>query len=209
MDVFCIHLPHRTDRMENIKKLQRFYPSINFHIVEGVRHERGATGCALSHQKIIRMAKEQKRPYVWVIEDDCKLLHANGVLLTYVNEIVKFIAANPNVGIVNGCGNLDPYQIDSVKPAGGMFFLKSPRVLTAHCIFYTAACYDAFLALDPSGDAIDESTNSMNMVYTFPFLATQVTSYSDISKKDADYDNISMSSRFITYTLKEEGFLNK
>lgn len=209
MEVFCIHLPHRADRMVNIRKLERFYPSINIRIVEGVRHERGLTGCLLSHKKIVRMAKEQKRPYVWVIEDDCKFLPSNGLLASYAKSVVDYLAANPHIDIVNGCGNLYEYQIDSVVPFRDMFFLKSPKVMATHCIFYSASCYDKILALDENSCAIDEYTNLMNMSYTFPFLGFQVVSFSDIAKKDVNYDNMISSNNFVTHTLMKDGFLHQ
>jgi len=85
--------------MENIKKLQKNYPSFNFILVNGIRDENGARGCLLSHQFIIRMAKQKKLPYVWVIEDDCTFLVTNGALITYARDITQAIA---DVDIVNG-----------------------------------------------------------------------------------------------------------
>ena len=202
MDVFCIHLPHRTDRMANIQKLQRFYPSLNIHVVEGIQHERGLTGCLLSHQKIVRMAKEQGRPYVWVIEDDCKLLPGNGTVISYVKRIASYLADNPTVGIVNGCGNLGEFKIDTIRAVGDMFFMTAPQVWATHCIFYSQSCYDAFLDLDP-GAIIDTETNKMKLVFTFPFLATQVTSFSDITKRDVNYENIIESRNYILHVLRE------
>ena len=203
MDVFCIHLPHRTDRMANIQKLHRLYPSLNIHVVDAIQHERGLTGCLLSHQKIVRMAKEQGRPYVWVIEDDCKLLPGNGTLVSYANKVAKYLAGNPGVGIVNGCGNLGEFKIDTIQAMGDMFFMTAPQVWATHCMFYSQSCYDGFLALDP-GVIIDTETNKMNMAFTFPFLATQVTSFSDIVKKDVNYDNIVMSRNYIAHVLREK-----
>lgn len=186
MDIYCIHLPHRTDRMENIKKLQKNYPSFNFIVVNGIRDENGARGCLLSHQFIIRMAKQKKLPYVWVIEDDCQFLVNNGVLSTYARDIVRFISG---VGIINGCGNLNNQDVSIVAKAGDMTFLYSPNVGTTHCILYGESCYDKMLSFDDTHVA-DKITNECKMVFTYPYLATQLPSYSDIEKKDVVYENI-------------------
>lgn len=193
--------------MDNINKLRRFYPSFNIHVVDGVQHERGLAGCLLSHQKIVRMAKEQNRPYVWVIEDDCKLLPGNGTLSVYVAKIAEYLSTNPEIGIVNGCGNLDEFKLNTITPSKDLFFLTAPKVWATHCIFYSRTCYDKFLELDANdpGIVIDNETNNMNMAFTFPFLATQVASFSDISKKDVNYDNIVVSRNYVAHILRKQG----
>lgn len=193
MDIYCIHLAHRTDRMENIKKLQRHYPSFNFIIVNGIRDENGARGCLLSHQYIIRLAKQKKLPYVWVIEDDCKFLVSNGALLTCARDIVRFI---PDVGIVNGCGNLNDSSIKVVSGSNDVTFLHSPDIGTTHCILYGESCYDKMLSYDSTHIA-DKITNECNMVFTYPYLATQLPSYSDIVGSDVSYDNIQASALYV------------
>ena len=200
MDIFCIHLPHRTDRMENIKRLQKNYPSFNFIVVNGIRDDNGARGCLLSHQAIIRMGKQKNLPYVWVIEDDCQFLVNNGVLATYARDIVGFI---PTVGIVNGCGNLTDPDVSIVAKSGSMTYLRSPFVGTTHCIVYGASCYDKMLGFDNTHIA-DIITNQCNMVFTYPYLATQLPSYSDIEKKDVAYDNIMKSMNHVRAIVQGE-----
>jgi hypothetical protein len=77
-----------------------------------------------------------------------------------------------------------------------MYFLQSPKVYTAHCILYGARVYDKVLAVDP-GILIDAVQSQWNMVYTYPYLATQIPSYSDLQKADVDYDNIRRSRSFV------------
>lgn len=208
MDVFCIHLPQRTDREENLKKIDRLYPSLHLTVVEGIKHENGAIGCLLSHQKIVRMAKEQGRPYVWVIEDDCKFLPTNGAVFSYGRVIAKFLTDNPMVEVVNGCGNLAVYEISSVQKIKDLFFLTTPKVFTTHCVFYSASAYDKILAFDTS-EPIDCAINKLKMVFVWPFLATQVESYSDISEKDVNYNNIGLSNDFIIKSLQENRLVEK
>ena len=209
MDIHCIHLPHRTDRMENIKKLEKNYPSFNFIVVNGIRDENGARGCLLSHQAIIRMAKQQNLPYVWVIEDDCKFIVSNGALLTHARDITDFLRGNPAVGVVNGCGNLpEPQPIRVFSKFHDVFFMQSPHITTAHCIFYAASAYDKLLEFDDTHIA-DVITNDCNMVYTYPYLATQMASFSDIEEKDVDYQNIPESAKYIRALLTKNGQLKQ
>jgi hypothetical protein len=188
MDIFCIHLPHRTDRMNNIKSLQKNYPSFNFIVVNGILDENGARGCLLSHQSIIRMAKQQNLPYVWVIEDDCQFLVNNGTLLTHARNMINFMR-DTSVEIVNGCGNINDPRIQIKGNSDTLTFLKSECVSTTHCIVYNASSYDKLLAFG-SDTIADVNTNACNMLFTYPYLATQLPSYSDIEKKDVVYDNI-------------------
>ena len=207
MDVFCIHLPHRTDRMENIKKLRKNYSSLNIQVFEGIRDENGARGCLRSHQALIRMAKEQGRPYIWVIEDDCTFTLTNGALATIARTIVSHLN-NPNVDIVNGCGNLDVYELTSIVPSNGMFFLGTPRISTTHCIFYSSSCYDKMLSL-PDTTILDgpRGTNACKMAFTYPYLATQLPSFSDIEKKDVYYEHILNSAGFVKHVLTRDHYL--
>jgi hypothetical protein len=193
--------------MENIKHLQKNYPSLTIRIFEGILDENGARGCLRSHQALIRMAKEQKRPYIWVIEDDCRFTLTNGALATHARTIISHLGSS-KVDIVNGCGNLGEYVINSVVPASGIFFLKSPVLTTTHCMFYSSACYDRMLAL-PDTTILDGSkgTNSCNMVYTFPFLGTQIPSFSDIEEKDVYYDQILNSMGFVKHVLTRDHYL--
>ena len=200
MDIYCIHLPHRTDRMENIKKLQKNYPSFNIIVVNGIRDENGACGCLLSHQFIIRKAKQENLPYVWVIEDDCRFSVNNGVLAGYAREIARFI---PKVGIINGCANLNDPNISIVAKAGDMTYLRCPDIRTTHCIVYGASCYDTMLSFDDTR-VTDVITNECDMVFTYPYLATQLPSYSDIEKKDVGYNNILKSMNHVRSIVRGE-----
>jgi len=200
MDIFCIHLPHRKDRMENIKRLQKNYPSFNIIVVNGIRDDNGARGCLLSHQFIIRTAKQRNLPYVWVIEDDCQFIVSNGVLATYARDIVRFVH---NVGIVNGCGNLNDPDVSIVAKSDGMTYLRSPSIGTTHCVIYGVSCYDKMLSYDDTHIA-DVITNECNMVFTYPYLAIQLPSYSDIEKKDVVYDNITRSMNHVRSVVQGE-----
>jgi len=50
----------------------------------------------------------------------------------------------------------------------------------------------------------DVITNECKMVFTYPYLATQLPSYSDIEKKDVVYENIRASASFVQTFLEKK-----
>lgn len=193
LDVYCIHLPHRLDRMQHIESLRVQYPSLQIHVVDAIRDENGVRGCALSHKKIISDAKARRLPSVIVIEDDCEFLLPDPQLARSLRTAVSYLSA---VDIVNGCGNLPVLTASIVGSLKDVRFLKSSDVRTTHCMVYGASSYDKVLAFSEE-TAIDIQTNSTNMVFTYPYLATQLPSYSDIENKDTAYGNIDVSRTFV------------
>jgi len=195
-DAYCINLQHRTDRKLHMSNIALRYPSLRIHYVDGVYDSDGVTGCNLSHKKVIREAKARGDPYVLVLEDDCDFLVSESDLIAFLHTIKEYIHTHPEVEIVNGCGNLVNFTVSSNTVLNGIHFLKSNPVYTAHCIVYCASIYDKILATR-SELPIDVITNDYNMVFTYPYLATQLPSYSDISKKDVSYWNIKKSQEFV------------
>jgi hypothetical protein len=200
-DAYCIHLPHRTDRQTHMEKLAAKYPCLRIHFVEALSHSNGAVGGNLSHKKAIREAKERGDPFVLVLEDDCQFLVSNKDLRLYLETIQEYIKLYPDVEIVNGCGNLTTFSISSSEPFKQMHFLRSNPVYTAHCIVYCAPSYDKLLA-SSTEVAADVVTNGCHMVFTYPYLATQIPSYSDIQLADVSYQNIEASRAFIQNILE-------
>jgi len=196
MEVHCINLPHRTDRRHHITTMCQRYPFLNVQFVEAVQHENGLTGCLRSHKKIVQAAKDSGKPYVIVIEDDCDFILSPDVLKEQLETILVYLSQHPEVQFVNGCGNLIHFTIHSQDSFRGTVFLRSPDVRTTHIVVYNASSYDAFLNFNEVR-AIDEQINDYNLVYTYPYLARQLPSYSDISKHVVNYTNIDRSMEFV------------
>jgi hypothetical protein len=176
--------------------MQAKYPSVKIHYVDGVYDPTSYNGCQLSHKKCVQMAKDAGWPYILVMEDDCDFLLSDKHLRRALETMVDYQACHREVDIVNGCGNLDGFTITACERFRDMYFLKSPLVYTAHCTMYTARAYDKILQVEP-GMPIDVIQNDWNLVYTYPYLATQIPSYSDLVKKDVNYDNILKSRSFV------------
>jgi len=186
MDAYVIHLSHRTDRMKLIQQNHKLYPCLNLKVVDAVAHSNGAIGCLRSHQKIIQMAKNAGKPYVLVLEDDCKFLIQNGFLFKHLNHMVDYLNRHPRIQVLNGSANFSEPEPLTWKTEGDLTFLHADHVSTTHCVLYTASSYDAVLAFDDESP-IDDALNSLRMEFVFPFLATQAPSYSDIQKEDVEH----------------------
>jgi hypothetical protein len=115
--------------------------------------------------------------------------------------MIDYYTSHPEVEIVNGCGNIDPLVITSCEKFKTMHFLKSPKVYTGHCILYGARVYDTVLGVEP-GILIDAVQSQWNIVYTYPYLATQIPSYSDLVQENVDYVNIRRSRSFVENHIK-------
>ena len=71
MDMYCIHLKGRTERLDKLlKNLKDTKFGGRLLVVDAVKHENGSTGCGMSHTKIVSMAKKNKMERILVIEDD-------------------------------------------------------------------------------------------------------------------------------------------
>jgi len=201
MDVYCINLPHRKDRWYHVVKMCERYPFLRLHFVEAVQHEKGLTGCLRSHKKIVQSAKDAGNPYIIVIEDDCDFIVNSEVLKTQFETIVAYMAEHPEVQLISGCGNLIDFSITEYETFRSTTFLRSPDIRTTHIMFYNASSYDAFLNFDEIRP-IDEQINDHAIVYTYPYLARQLPSYSDISKHVVNYTNIDRSMEFVKRSVE-------
>jgi hypothetical protein len=199
-DAYCIHLPHRTDRKEHMDRLAIAYPCLRIHYIDAISHTNGVIGCNLSHKKVIREAKERGDPFVLVLEDDCDMLISNEQLSRSLDTIKDYVRLHPEVQIVNGCGNLPKFEVTSRRSHRDMLFFTSKQVFTTHFILYFASSYDAILSSSTDVPA-DLITNECAMVFTYPYIATQLSSYSDILKQNVNYHTIQQSQQFVESVL--------
>jgi hypothetical protein len=203
LDVYCIHLAHRTDRLHHIRSMQARYPSLNIHLLDGIYDPvNGNRGCVLSHQKAARYAKDNKLPYMVVIEDDCDFMLPNDEL---VRSFATAIQHAQTVDVVSGCGNLVNFTVLDVQRIGDHFFLKSPNILTTHCVVYGPSSYDKVIAFHADTAIIDLAMNTTNFVYTYPYMARQLPGHSDILHQSVNYTNIDKSKAFVANYLAKLG----
>lgn len=206
LDLYCIHLAHRSDRMSHIESLRKRHPSLRIHVVDAIADSDGHRGCILSHKKVIEMAVQKRLPYVIVLEDDCEFLLPQQPLISSFLTTLEYMMTHPEIELVNGCGNLPILTATPVDSLKEVQFLKAPDVRTTHCVIYSASSYAKFLAFNET-TPIDIQTNTLSMLFTYPYFATQLPSYSDIMKENVDYENIEKSRAFVQDIL--EGGLPK
>lgn len=209
MDAYCIHLRHRTDREEHILKMQSKYPNIHIKFVDAVRDTEGARGCLLSHKKAIRYAQEKNLPWILVLEDDCDFLLPENELMYHLKTITDMMERDPAIEIVSGCGNLGPHSqvLDGTRINSSLAMVRCNRMFTTHCILYNKSIYDRILDL-PIGvhtTPIDVSINHFKLKCTYPFLASQIPSYSNIIKVDVNYEMIFQAQTTIGTWLEQHG----
>jgi GR25 family glycosyltransferase involved in LPS biosynthesis len=93
-EVYCINLDHRTDRKILIESLFENNPYFNLNFSKAISHDSGKTGCKLSHLQLLKFAKNQKLPFIIVIEDDiilnCKLDTLNKIINNLVLNLEKW-----------------------------------------------------------------------------------------------------------------------
>ena len=69
MNIYYINLAHRTDRNEHVLQQIASIGCTGIR-VDAVNCKQGAIGCAMSHIRCLEFAKEQKLPFLCVVEDD-------------------------------------------------------------------------------------------------------------------------------------------
>lgn len=168
--IYCPHL----DR--DIRGILNAVP--NPFIFTGAKTERGEDGCLQSHQALIKEAKSNGWPALFVMEDDCMFTkHFN--FDKWCND-AAWAEAQGYGCMVGGC--VHTYDEQLVRE--GMIAVS--KFHSAHCIVYFAAGYDAALrAVQPYDLSLGEVGCKPVMVY--PFVAVQRPSFSGILNGDVNY----------------------
>ena len=196
-NVFYINLDKRTKRKESCEK-QLKQLEWEFERFPAIKHKNGAIGCALSHLKILEMAKEKKLKYVIVMEDDFIIVNIPKFKETFHNFL-----------------NKKPY-FDVLK-LGGNPFPPYKNITDTYVHLNYSQTTHAYLVFDHYYDTLiqnyKESIFLMNnygrgpmgifccdvwqnvlihkknhtWLMLFPLHVTQLSDYSDIEEKVVDY----------------------
>jgi len=70
--IFYINLEERKDRKEEIERELESFNLVKYERIDAVKTEPGVIGCAMSHLKAIRLAKERGYKNILILEDDFK-----------------------------------------------------------------------------------------------------------------------------------------
>jgi hypothetical protein len=180
MPVYVINLVERKDRRIRMEQQFANINSVKPKIVPAIKHSNGRTGCLLSHQLIVAMAKQLKYDMVLVIEDDCCLN-------------VGFDKKWPSIAewLINNKDKWDTYNGGMTAVVPNKIKLLNKRLgiarangLKTHFIVYNSSIYDKILAIPTdirTNAAIDVvAKHKTRMITSVPFLATQFPTFSDI-----------------------------
>jgi len=191
-----INLDTRTDRWQQI--IQRFsnVNSIQLERFSAIKHSKGSTGCLLSHQSIVRYAKDNNYEMVLVLEDDCKV--CNDFDLRFPT-IVDWLITNKHcwdtfnggpafVKINNHYHSHYRYN-HQTKILCRQLPIVMMSGLMCHFTIYNKSSYDTILSANHNC-AIDEHiNNNLRQVTSLPLLATQIPSQSNAQSGYKDYRN--------------------
>ncbi len=176
-----INLPERTDRLKVFKNELKYIGSPEFTIIEGVKNKHSHRGIGQAHLNCIQYAKENKLPYILVMEDDVRF-QGKEKTLNYINECLENLPSEWDVllGGVYLAKNKKPYN-DYWHSVGEFCGLQ----------FYivNANAYDKFLSYDFSIH-IDRWVNKggLKSFVSSKFFATQYTGISDNTGRRVDYE---------------------
>jgi len=192
--IYVINLDSRPDRMNDFKKGLISIGISDYEIdkkiirFSGIVPDNGpsALGCTLSHLEIVKNAKAAGYEKILVFEDDA-IPYLNGV--NQIDLVIKDIK-NEDWDIYylgyNSHHPLERYCKNS---------LKAKDLFSTHAIIYRSSFFDKFINDYENGliEIFDvwlryNVQTTMKCLASYPMLFIQSTSYSDIEKKNVNYD---------------------
>jgi GR25 family glycosyltransferase involved in LPS biosynthesis len=187
---YIINLKHRTDRYDHITNEISKLDIDSYEIIEGIIDE--TKTCFQSQKKCIQLAKENKLPYVLVLEDDAIFTdNVNDVLYSTFNELQQF-----NWDMFFLGANL---QQTAIKVSETL--LKLNGAFAAHAYMVHERFYDTILNL-PHTFEMDMHYNNLmlhhNVYMCDPMIAYQLPSHSDLQDGYRDY-NEAMFMNYLRY----------
>jgi glycosyl transferase family 25 len=174
-------LDSRSDRWLNIQKLCR-QCGIQAQRISAVQKSPGWHGCALSHAKCAALAKSQGLPWVLVLEDDCTFSREDWQRFL---ALLPFLWANRDKweffnGGITYISNIELFDAGSR--------LMKANGYAAHFILYNDKAYDKIAGWrEEDGPCDVHFDKHMKSLTTYPLIARQLPSMSDIVGSSQDY----------------------
>ena len=186
---------------------------LNIKRVDAIKNDTGWIGCALSHVKAIKAAKEEGLPFVLIMEDDVIPTPNFKIYWPKIRAWLEknkdtwdfFSGANPYYGF-NKINN----KIIPICKIEDIHIYNSP-ILSTLFYYLNSSVYDKFIELGESinkslWNPIDFWPNKENMktLCCAPFLVKHTISYSNIEKKVRNYNQINNNSESIIASVPNE-----
>ena len=185
--VVYINLEHRTDRREEtVRELAKMFPEEKILRFEAIRNNNGAIGCTMSHISVIEMAISKKWSNILILEDDISWNTDFSLLTNLMNLSYDVILLS---GYYANYDKLTNKVISSQTT--GAYIVNSSYYQTL-LTNYKEGLEKLLSTNNPRLYAIDrywkhiQSKDSWYIIQ--PNLCFQRPSYSDIEKKDVNYN---------------------
>jgi len=176
---YIINLKHRTDRYDHMVNEMKKFP-VNYEFIEGIIDE--TKTCFQSQKKCIRLAKENKLPYVLVLEDDA--IFTDNIIEVFETTFSELQALDWDMFFLGA--NLQKASI-RVSPN----ILKLSGAYAAHAYMVHERFYDTILNL-PHICEMDVHYHDLmsrhNVYMSDPMVAYQLPSHSDLQDGFRDYN---------------------
>ena len=204
-NTLVINLDKRVDRWNEIQDIFIDWPSLER--VSAVEDSPGWKGCAKSHFKCIRLAKERRYPWVLILEDDCIVKPDSLERFRGILPILWERRSEWDI-FLGGCTFVNNIKLKEANPP---IFELTGR--TAHFCLINMDAYDKILTGYHFTKDIDVFyEESVRLWCTIPYIAVQKAGKSDILNKDVNYSDVFKDSEqkliaFLNRGHVEEGFI--
>jgi hypothetical protein len=166
--------------------------------VSAVKASPGWHGCGLSHKKVAELAKANNDSWYLVLEDDA---------LFSINDWNRFMKVVPYLwehradwDILNGgVGSVDHFKLIERDP-----IIYEVAGYCSHFYFVNSSAFDKMAAWTTESQALDNYAKSFRMIGTYPFIATQSESPSDLSDTNGPGHIIRQSEAVIRDMLRND-----
>jgi GR25 family glycosyltransferase involved in LPS biosynthesis len=197
-NVVYINLDERTDRKTHIEKQLRSVGFNNFKRFKAIKTANGAIGCTMSHLKCLENARANKLSHLLIFEDDTLFLDPPH----FKKQFNKFLSKHNDWDVVLLAGNnMLPYtKIDDTC-------IKVTHCQTTTAYLVNAHYFDTLISNIKTGlhklmydvnnrflYAIDKYWLTLqkrdNWYLIVPLKVIQKEGYSDIEKKNVNYNSL-------------------
>ena len=201
MDLFkhtlYINLDNRTDRLEHVtNELKKM--NINAERVKAVKLENGAVGCTMSHIKCLELAQKRDYEHVFICEDDILFLDPT----LYKEKIQNFVNIKTDWDVLIVGGNTAPPYLKITDDCIRVFHSQTTTGYIVKKHYYSTLINNfkesaKMLLANPTNKfdyALDKYWLRLQkeniFVMLIPPTVIQYESYSDIEKKEVNYQRL-------------------
>jgi len=190
-----IHVINLDKRWDRLNKLINNYPYLNIKRFRAVKRSHGLVGCALSHIRLVKYAKQNNLPYIIVTEDDI-LINDKKYFIKKLTKILSYLKRNKESWDLfnGGISNFDKFDTSLIKTINTI-----PNIIEykygncLHFVIYNNSSYDPIINLEKyylnknlrNKTPIDVIINRIikRKWTTTPYLCYQRSGFSNIGRK--------------------------